>query len=757
MNTRRWLAAVSFLAISTTPALAQTSPEDAPAPGDIVVTATRGETVLSKTPVAMTAISGDDLRAAGITNPTTLADQVPNLDISRSNGLQITIRGVTSTDGTEKGDPSAAFLLDGIYIARPQVQEVSFLDVQRVEVLRGPQGTLYGRNTTAGLVNVIANKPDYDAFGGSLDLGYGNFNAYNGTAVLNMPVSGNFALRAAVNYDQRDSFLIEGTGVTRSFDPFKKNVSARLSAGMRWDTGELVVRGDYSHFGGITFNTPSVTNMFSFPSGAGANAVTPLFSAANLTSAQRRTVNTPLTAALDRDNNTWGVMADLQQELGGITVNYLGSYREFARHENNVSVRGLGAATVPTRFDGDYWQQSHELRFSTNGDGPLKAQAGAYYFQEQSGIYFYLFGLLSPTPNTVGYVFGFPQNPTKAKSYAGFAQATYSLTDTFRLTAGVRYSHDDKSRVGFTVTCATTACNGQTSTGAAIAGETKQTNNAARSFSRTTWRAGFDFDLDDRTLLYGTVSTGYKAGGFNDGCQVSVTAGCNVDRTAAALYYDPETLTSYEAGIKTRLLDNAVRLNLSVFHYDYKSLQLSQIIVCTPGGGLCQNTTNAGVAKVDGVEFETTIRPSENDRFEFNVNYLHARYSQFRPANAGIPTGIDFAGLQLDRSPTWTATAGYTHTIQLGNGGNIEANIHTRISDDYRLAALAQLVEFRQPGYSRTDVSLTYNGPDQRYYLQVFGKNLEDNVVVTTAAAGANGTLQLGDPRTYGVRAGFKF
>jgi iron complex outermembrane receptor protein len=418
MNTRRWLAAVSFLAITTTPALAQTAPEDAPAPGDIVVTATRGETVLSKTPVAMTAISGDDLRAAGITNPTTLAEQVPNLDISRSNGLQITIRGVTSTDGTEKGDPSAAFLLDGIYIARPQVQEVSFFDIQRVEVLRGPQGTLYGRNTTAGLVNVIANKPDYNAFGGSLDLGYGNFDAVQGTAVLNMPVSDNFALRAAVNYDARDSYLIEGTGVTRSFDQFKKNISARLSAGLRWDSGELVVRGDYTHLGGMNFNAPSVTSMFSFPSGAGANGVTPLFSAGNLTSEQRRTVNTPISAALDRDNHTWGVTADFQQELGGITVNYLGSYREFVRHENNVSVRGLGAATVPTRFDGNYWQQSHEIRFSTNGDGPLKAQAGAYYFQERSGIYFYLFGLLSPTPNTVGYVFGFPQNPTNAKSYA---------------------------------------------------------------------------------------------------------------------------------------------------------------------------------------------------------------------------------------------------------------------------------------------------------------------------------------------------
>ncbi len=764
MKKQNFFVAVSLLALSSMPAFAQdAAADDAASSGDIIVTATRSDTLLSKTPVAITAVTGEMLRTQGITNPTALAESVPNLSIDRSNGLQITIRGVTSTDGTEKGDPSAAFMLDGIYIARPQVQEVSFFDIQRVEVLRGPQGTLYGRNTTAGVVNVLANRPDYDKMSGSVDVGYGNYKALQGTAVLNLPAGENFALRAAINYDARNSYLIEGTGVAKSFDKFKDNLSFRLSGGFRWDSGELVVRGDYTKMDGVSFNTPSPTNAYSFPSGAGAIDVSPLYIGGDRTSAQLRTVNTPITANMDRKNSTWGVMADLRQDAGPVTINYLGSYREFKRREGGISLRGLGASSIPITFNGDYWQQSHEVRLSTNGDGPLKAQVGAYYFQEQSGIALYLYGLLNPNPGTTGYIFGFPQNPTKAKSVAAFAQMTYELTPELRATGGIRYSKDDKSRVGFTVTCGTVACNLPT--------DSKQTNNAHRKFSQTTWKLGLDYDLNDRSLLYATVSTGYKAGGFNDGCVPSATPGCNVVRTDAALYYEPETLTAYEAGLKTRLLDNALRLTVSAFHYDYKSLQLSQIIICTPAGGTCQNTTNAAAAKVDGVEFEASVQPSANDHFDFGINYLKARYASYVPSasvgvgaivagvartTAGVVT-VDFKGRQLDRSPTWTATAGYTHTFDLGDAGNIQAGIRTRVSDDYKLAALAQLIQYRQPGYTKTDVTVTYNGPDNHWYVQGFAKNLENNVVVTTASAGANGTMQLGDPRTMGVRAGVKF
>lgn len=717
-------------------AFAQNSASGDVPEGEIIVTATRTESLASKTPVALTAVSGESLTAAGITNPTTLADQVPNLSIDRNNGLQITIRGVTSSDNTEKGDPSAAFMTDGIYIARAQAQEVSFFDIQRVEVLRGPQGTLFGRNTTAGLVNLITNKPKLGEFSGSIDASYGNFDTQQLTGVINLPVTDRIAIRAAANYDRRDNYVIEGENWKTSLDPYKKNLSGRLSALFDLGDGELVIRGDYSSMKGNPINTVLTSNFYSNYS----TDLDPIYIGDSRSSEELRTQDTPFDFPLKRDSSTWGVLADLSYDLGPVTLNYLGSYREFDRKEDLASILDSGTAAYHSTFDGNYWQNSQELRLSTNGDGPLKAQVGLYYFKEKSSIGFYILGRLASTPGTVGYAFGFPQDPTIAESWAGFGQLTYSIADTFRITGGVRYSHDDKSRVGFTVQCGSTACDQP--------GDVKTPNYASRTFSKVTWRLGADFDLTDRTLLYGVVATGYKAGGFNDGCEIGTGANCTL--TSDALYYDPETLTSYEVGLKTRFLDNAVRLNVAAFHYDYKNIQLSQLSeIC---GFPCTVTTNAGAADVDGIELEGIITPARSSKLDFSLTWLDARYSKFEltPEN-------DWAGKKLDRSPSYTFTVGYTHRFDLGNGGNIQAGVRTRVSDDYELAALGTRNQFRVPGYTKTDLLLAYNAPNDRWYVQGFVKNIEDSLVVTTASTGSTGSIQFADPRTYGARVGVKF
>ena len=191
---RSSIVSIAMAALFPTAAEAQQQAAE----GDIVVTATREETLLSKTPIALSAIDSETLRDRGITDAMSIEEVVPNVSLDlNGDALRITIRGVTSTDATEKGDPSAAYLLDGIYIARPQDQLGTFFDVERVEVLRGPQGTLYGRNTTAGLVNVITARP-HDQFEASFDGTYGNVGIIQATAMVNLPVNQTFALRAAV-------------------------------------------------------------------------------------------------------------------------------------------------------------------------------------------------------------------------------------------------------------------------------------------------------------------------------------------------------------------------------------------------------------------------------------------------------------------------------------------------------------------------------------------------------------------------------
>jgi iron complex outermembrane receptor protein len=219
--------------------------------GDIIVTATRESTLLSKTPVAITAISGDGLRSKGIANPANLGEQVPNLSIDRTNGLQITIRGVTSTDGTEKGNPSAAFLLDGIYIARPQEADVSFLDINHIEVLKGPQGTLYGRNTTAGVINVITNKPEFGKLSAGGNIGYGNYNAINADAFFNAQATDWAAFRLSVNYDSRDTYTKPASNDPYFNKNFRTNISVRLQGLFKLgENGDLLLRGAYSKLNG---------------------------------------------------------------------------------------------------------------------------------------------------------------------------------------------------------------------------------------------------------------------------------------------------------------------------------------------------------------------------------------------------------------------------------------------------------------------------------------------------------------------------
>jgi iron complex outermembrane receptor protein len=756
MKNATLLGASLVALLAATPAMAQTKTD--PTTGDIIVTATRFETMASKTPIALTAVSGDVLRSAGITNPTALGDQVPSVMINRNNGLQITIRGVTSSDGTEKGDPSAAFMSDGIYIARQQSQEVSFFDISRVEVLRGPQGTLFGRNTTAGAVNLITNRPDLAKFSGSVDVAYGNYNNAQATAVVNMPVSSNLAIRAAVNMDRRDSFLKAGTNFNAPLSPYKDNLGGRLSALLKFDGGELLLRGDYTRMGGNGLNALSTGNYYTNYSTSGSNPVyigntksnNDLLTY-NATSADGVT-NQQLANNFKRDNATYGVGGEFKYDLGAVTLNYLGSYREFRRHEGSISYSTTGLA--PNLFDGWYWQNSQELRFSTNGTGPIRAQAGVYFFKEradiQLGIYNRMINGARLQPGQIvsgnGYAFGFPQHYVMSQSKAAFGQLTYSPMPELRLTAGMRYTADSKARTGATVQCAY-------SLECTTAGDIQTVNKASRDYTKTTWKLGFDYDVNPTMMVFGTVATGYKAGGFNDGCQVGTGAGCTA--AADALYYEPETLTSYEVGVKGRLFNNALRFNLSAFHYDYSGLQLSQVGAFCAGQN-CTVTRNATAAKVDGIELEGTLVATANDRIDFSAAYLNARYGTFTPNAVAFPT-LNWSGQKLDRSPSTTFSIGYNHTFNLGNGGNVVAGARTRYSSSYQISALSILGFFQQPSYTQTEATLTYNAPEKAYYVQAYVKNIEDKLLVTAVGGGVNGTLQASDPRTFGLRAGAKF
>ncbi|WP_343732818.1 TonB-dependent receptor [Duganella sp.] len=708
---------------------------------EVTVTAQRSPSLESKTPVSMTTLTGDQLTTAGIDTPGAIGARVPNVELDyATDGLRITVRGISNADTTEKGDPSAAFLLDGIYIARPQTQNLSFYDLERVEVLRGPQGTLYGRNTTAGVVSVISKAP-VNRFEAWIAAEIGNYNSRKVSGMVNLPVSDMLSLRAAMSWNQHDSYLINGLHNGRALGKDRDDVSARLSAKLKITRdATLVLRYDRSK---VDDNNDSYVPDTNFYRGVANGSPVPYGSSTNaqLTYsfvAPNAAIAPPVQAHSYK--NTSGISADLTLDVGAATLYYLGSHRNYD-HDQLANfyyrVQPTLALNVRESFLGDYTQSSHELRLATNGDGPLSAQAGLYYFREESKQ-LYAFRDLDLLGLPPYYVFD--HGPTISTSKAVFGQATYRVSDKLRATAGARATNDDKSRIGSTNFQQAAAFNPAT--------DFKLLNDAAMRTHQTTWRLGLDYDLAPATLAYGSVSTGYKAGGFNDGCregstQLGLSCPAALAVPAAALIYQPETVRSYEAGVKTRFWDNKANLNLAVFKYDYNNLQLSSVAIVA--GAPRFVTSNAGEASVKGLEAEGQFAPTTRDRIHYALSLLDAHYVRYSPDSVH-----DWAGNKLDRAPASTLTLGYERSF-----GPLAAGVSARRSASYIIAVPAQLLQYRVPAYTQTDATLRYRPQGAAWSLTARVTNIENKVHPVNIDS--FGMLAPSDPRTVDLRLDYRF
>ncbi len=709
---------------------------------EVVVTAQRSASFASRTPVSMTVLGGAALERAAIGNPAAIGATVPNVHLDgAADGLRITMRGVSNNDSTEKGDPSAAFMMDGFYIARPQIMNLGLFDLARIEVLRGPQGTLYGRNATAGVVNVIANTPE-PRREGALSIGVGNYNSRDIRAMLNVPVSDALALRTALSYNRHDSYLINGQGTGFGLGLDRDERAARLSARLKLGrSASLLLRYDSATQRHNKDGIVPETNFYTRDA-----AGVPVWAAgatdANLTNAFVP-VNAPLQQGSNRGGTT-GASAQLDWNLGPYSLHYLGSHRDF-KHDYRVNyyyrIAPLLALGVRAGFSGQYRQDSHELRIATTGKGPLTAQAGVYYFREKSDLNadFRDLELLGLPPHYV-----FHQGPTVAVAKALFGQATWGVSGRARITLGARYSDDDKSRLGSTSFQQAPVFNPAT--------DFTLPNAASLNTHKSTWRLGGEFDLAPRTLLFATASTGYKAGGFNDGCR----AGSSADGVAcpevlavpeSALLYQPETLTSWEAGVKTRFWDGKASVQASAFYYDYANLQLSGVVVIA--GAPRFITTNAGQARVRGLEIEGQLNPTRTGRISYALALLDAHYASYSPDGV-----TSWAGKKLDRSPRASATVGYEHTFD-ADAAQVSAGIVARTSAAYVISVPSQLLQYRVPRRTHSDLSMSYRPRQAAWSLHAHVRNVENRVA--PIAIDSFGMVQPGDPRTYGVRLDYRF
>jgi len=697
---------------------------------EVVVTAQRRSENLQKTPLTVSAVTGDKLESQGIKTVVDLSAQVPALQISSSGSgaAVVFLRGIGSTNTTEVGDPAVAYHIDGIYIARSTSVGALFYDIDRVEVLRGPQGTLYGRNATAGAINVITKQPKF-AFEGNGSLDVGNYGAITTSGMVNVPVSDTIAVRAAFQQSRHDGYVKAlnkgpGTGGNDRYDQDDK--SARIQ--LLWkpsDDFTLHLGADYLHQGGAGGGDKTYGTALATSDPWTCNCATNIY----------------------RNNKFFGAHAQADLDLGFGTLTYLTGYN-FSRLDRNGENASTGA---PNFFKGKDYTWSHELRLG--GDtGNLKWVVGLYRFTEDNNVDFRVFLA------TNSYL-SFIQPEVSAKSVAAFGQGTYAVTDRFRVTGGLRYTEDHKARDGGTFL---------TNSAGAITSVVVK-NLADAKWNATNWKIGADFDLTDSSMLYANMATGYKAGGYFDG------VGANT--------YEPEKITSYEAGVKNRFFANRLQLNATAFLYDYKDFQVSAVGVIA--GQNATVTLNADKARVYGVEFESSLVVTENDRLDATLGWLHAEYTDFvlprgdafanNNANAAVPAcfkanftlaaprSTDFSGCRMARTPEWSLNVGYQHTWAMESGARLVGRVQTHYESGKNLEYHG-FAQNKQDGFTKSDVSLTYSSADDRWSLQGYVRNIENDDVRTasspnsTTGLSTNGNGEFyAPPRTFGLRLGVNF
>ena len=681
----------------------------------VTITAQKRPEDAQKAPIAITSLSGEAIAEQGISNARDLNGLVPNVVINtNATATEITIRGITSTNNTEVGNPAVGFHLDGVYLARPDQAGLAFFDVERVEVLRGPQGTLYGRNATAGAINVITNKPK-NKLEGAITFGLGNYNSTRVEAMINVPVSDVFSIRAALATDKHTGYMNSKNalvGADKNTDD-ADTTAARLHALYKPNNNfSILLSADSMNVGGYGYGTTTLP--LASRKGEAARVV--------LASQQAKT-----------DNDYEGFGAEVNWKFGPATMTYLGSKRESTRNEANYSAGN----TARTQFNSSPVQTSHELRLASTGSSALTWVVGAYTFEETNNVTLIGSLISSPAlPPTLRVNQSFFQPEVKAKASAIFGQSTFSFTDQLKFTAGLRSTRDSISRVGLSTQTITLANE------TPAAATTRIINDASVSSSKINWRLGVDYSMDKSTMLYVSAATGYKAGSFFDGVKTATFD--NI--------FKPENVTTYEVGAKMRGFDGTVQTNVALFKSDYKDLQVSFRGIVPGSISVVTVTQNAAKAGITGAEIESRWL-SPIGRFDLSLALLDAKYDSYSPPNANPP--VNFTGNRLIKSPRVSGNLAYQYSWYVF-GGDITARLSSFYSAKY-FHRPDNIAIASQPSYTRTDIALTYNADKEAWFLQAYGKNLEDRNVI----AGIGGLIApnafLAPPRTFGIRVGVKF
>ena len=666
---------------------------------EIIVTAQKTSASAQRTPAAISVILGQDLVANGITDVKAAEALLPSTKLAVENSaVEAFIRGVGSSIDLTYVAESVAINLDGIYLPRFAATS-AFFDTQRIEVLPGPQGTLYGRSAVGGAINVVTNKPAQET-STDVTVEYGNYATKHATLVENVAISPNWSVRGALDYLDNSGYNNDGTYSTDA-------IAARLSS--------LYVSGDFSGLisGSYSENRvrPSPTQYVPYPNGNAYNFPTyDSFTAG---------IYPPNGIALGdthgRYENSF-LSGQFDWNLGPVTLSYIpGAVRSISNDDRSVAAYFFPVQLSVQEF-------SNELRVSGSASSDLSFVGGLYQLWNKS----YVGSVFGPN-------FSGGNINTRADSYAAYGQGTYSLTDRARLTVGARLSRDDLSAGDSVLFYPIFPTFSRGSVPFAYSNDWK----------RVGWKVGGEYDVTSASLLYAAVQTGFNPGTFTGTLPNPSTS------------VEPQSMIGYTAGLKNQFWDGRVRLNLEGFLYNYKDLIIQTDNFETGVTSLL----NAPRVRITGAQLDFAIAPVKELKLSASVGYLDAQIREFS-AGISAATLVNYAGYQLPYSPPYTASLNGEYTFKLGSRGSLSLRASSYISSAY-WAIFSHTSNLRQDGFSKTDVSMTYYAPNSKWDVALHANNLEN--VATIASVGETGrpypyagVAYVERPRLYGVRFHFK-
>lgn len=783
-KTKLALALAPIMALLAQSAFAQGAPAPAAPAADaggeqierITITATKRATLLQETPLAVTAYSQATLDNAGVKDLVSLQAMIPNLTVEQhgdSGGVHVFMRGVGSTNHTELGDPAVAFHVDGVYSPRPQGATVLMYDLAHVEVARGPQGTLSGRNATAGSVNMETAKPRFNKFSGNADVVLGQYNRIGMQTALNIPLSETVAVRVAAISEKHDGYV--------DFQP-RSNVQPGTRKYMAGD--QLGVRATVAWQPHDQLDATAAVEYYR------DNGTGTVLLMQQPRAGQKRysaLIDTP--GALQQNNITYRTRINYRPN-DALELSYIGSASTLKRVNANDWDAGVQPGfkqehrTEWSKFD----NYTHELQLKSTGDSALQWLVGGFLIHEDNQIRFDIdmaqtgvpAGLgpivINPVlPGDTAWSMSFIQPKRLLDSKAIFGQSTYDLKNGLKLTLGARYTREQKEdQGGRNWVCpefgATIATGGHLiGPGGPVTRETCRSAYAGDSTpagtgtwpgggdnsavspvdSSATYLARLEYAFSQDVNSYASVSTGFKSGGFGDGGR----------------FFKPEYITNYELGLKSEWLNRALAVNVSAFAMRYKDMQVSSVEKL-PSGQQQVVTGNAATARINGIETEVNWRITKADRLMGNFNFLRATYGEFIACDSAYQDcsreTINLKGNRLRHTPSFSTTFAFEHDIAMASG-----KLTPRLSAHYQTKSYVS--EFNQtPGalpdaraqkaYTTADVSLRFEPLKKDWLAEVFVMNATD-VAVKTDANLVQGvwTGFYNAPRTAGVRMSAKF